>query len=165
VARPITNAAVAVSNGLSTVTLDLMSRAADQYALRLRDMAANGGTNIRLADGAGRWADLGHYYGTDPFTGRPAVSNIGFQMANGDYFAMRDDGQGATCSKYIIAKGFLEYSDRNRKRDVEPVKPGEVLERVVSLPISTWAFTSAVNTRHLGPLAQDFHAAFGLGGR
>ena len=32
-----------------------------------------------------------------------------------------------------------------------------------ALPISTWSFTNAVNTRHIGPMAQDFHAAFGMG--
>jgi hypothetical protein len=40
----------------------------------------------------------------------------------------------------------------------------ELLERVASLPITTWSYLwdhGAV--RHIGPMAQDFHAAFGVG--
>jgi hypothetical protein len=55
-------------------------------------------------------------------------------------------------------------SDRNLKHDIEPVDEQSVLERVASMPISTWSYKSDDPTvRHLGPMAQDFHAAFGLG--
>ena len=54
--------------------------------------------------------------------------------------------------------------DRNLKRDIEPVDEQAVLERVAGMPVSTWAYKSEDPTvRHLGPMAQDFHAAFGLG--
>jgi hypothetical protein len=55
-------------------------------------------------------------------------------------------------------------SDRNAKRDIEPVDEQEVLETVAELPVSTWSYKSDdPAVRHLGPMAQDFHAAFGLG--
>jgi hypothetical protein len=55
-------------------------------------------------------------------------------------------------------------SDRNLKRDIEPVDGEDVLERIASMPISTWSYrTDDPSVRHLGPMAQDFHAAFGLG--
>jgi trimeric autotransporter adhesin len=39
-----------------------------------------------------------------------------------------------------------------------------VLERVAEMPVSTWSYKSEdPAVRHLGPMAQDFHAAFGLG--
>jgi endosialidase-like protein len=39
-----------------------------------------------------------------------------------------------------------------------------VLERVAEMPVSTWSYKSEDPTvRHLGPMAQDFRAAFGLG--
>lgn len=39
-----------------------------------------------------------------------------------------------------------------------------MLERVAGMPVSTWSYKSEDPTvRHLGPMAQDFHAAFGLG--
>jgi hypothetical protein len=55
-------------------------------------------------------------------------------------------------------------SDRNLKRDILPVDKEAVLESVSRLPISTWAYkTDSPDVRHLGPMAQDFRAAFGLG--
>jgi hypothetical protein len=56
-------------------------------------------------------------------------------------------------------------SDRNVKENVEPVDGQEVLDRLAGVPISTWNYTTQdEGIRHLGPMAQDFAAAFGLGG-
>jgi hypothetical protein len=63
----------------------------------------------------------------------------------------------------VYAVSFNSTSDRNAKADVEAVEPTTVLEKVAALPISTWRFKQQADTRHLGPMAQDFHAAFGLG--
>jgi hypothetical protein len=55
-------------------------------------------------------------------------------------------------------------SDRNLKRDIEPVDEQAVLEAVARMPVSTWSYRSDdPSVRHLGPMAQDFKAAFGLG--
>ncbi|MCB9568324.1 MAG: tail fiber domain-containing protein [Myxococcales bacterium] len=54
-------------------------------------------------------------------------------------------------------------SDRNLKSDLREVDPAAVLAKVVALPISTWRYTKdSAEVRHLGPMAQDFAAAFGL---
>jgi hypothetical protein len=39
-----------------------------------------------------------------------------------------------------------------------------VLEKVAALPITQWNFKNAAASEHIGPTAQDFHAAFGLNG-
>ncbi len=40
----------------------------------------------------------------------------------------------------------------------------EVLAKVAALPLSSWNYKSQDATiRHLGPMAQDFHATFGVG--
>jgi hypothetical protein len=58
----------------------------------------------------------------------------------------------------------LCVSDRNLKRDIEPVDPQAVLDAVAHMPISTWSYKSDdPSVRHLGPMAQDFKVAFGLG--
>ncbi len=55
-------------------------------------------------------------------------------------------------------------SDRNAKEEIVPVDGGEILEKVVKLPISEWSYKKDdENVRHVGPMAQDFHASFGLG--
>ena len=48
--------------------------------------------------------------------------------------------------------------------DIAPVDANRVLDRLSDLPISTWKFASdAAGALHIGPTAQDFFAAFGLG--
>jgi hypothetical protein len=54
-------------------------------------------------------------------------------------------------------------SDRNVKRDFASVDSREVLEKVARLAIQTWAYTNSAGIRHIGPVAQDFKAAFDLG--
>ena len=55
-------------------------------------------------------------------------------------------------------------SDRNLKRNLEPVDPQSVLERVSRMPIATWSYTSDdPSVRHMGMMAQDFYGEFGLG--
>ena len=55
-------------------------------------------------------------------------------------------------------------SDRNKKANFATVNAREVLGRVVSLPIETWNYLSqGPSVRHIGPMAQDFHTAFGVG--
>ncbi|SHN88965.1 hypothetical protein SAMN05660350_04957 [Geodermatophilus obscurus] len=48
---------------------------------------------------------------------------------------------------------------------VEPVNGFRILDLVASLPISTWRYHwETPKVRHLGPMAQDWAATFGLGG-
>lgn len=55
-------------------------------------------------------------------------------------------------------------SDRNLKENITPVTAEKVLQRLASLPITSWNYISeGPSVKHLGPMAQDFHAAFGLG--
>jgi hypothetical protein len=59
---------------------------------------------------------------------------------------------------------FVSASDRNVKTDFRPVKPAQVLDKVLALPLQEWTYQAdPERSRHLGPMAQDFHAAFGLG--
>ncbi|WP_157187455.1 tail fiber domain-containing protein [Nocardia vinacea] len=45
-----------------------------------------------------------------------------------------------------------------------PMNGHDVLGEVVKLPISTWRYEwEPPDVRHLGPMAQDWKAAFGLG--
>jgi hypothetical protein len=56
-------------------------------------------------------------------------------------------------------------SDRTAKANFGTVDPADMLKRVRSLPITTWNYHSDdPSVRHIGPMAQDFAAAFGVGG-
>lgn len=56
-------------------------------------------------------------------------------------------------------------SDRNAKENFEPIDTGAILEKVAALPVTAWTYKDdPEHRRYIGPVAQDFHAAFGLGG-
>lgn len=55
-------------------------------------------------------------------------------------------------------------SDRAAKANFGTVDPADMLERVRALPITTWNYrTDDASVRHIGPMAQDFAAVFGVG--
>jgi len=54
-------------------------------------------------------------------------------------------------------------SDRRLKSNVTPLDDAAVLEKVAALPVSEWSYTAEHGVRHVGPMAQDFYAAFGVG--
>ena len=48
--------------------------------------------------------------------------------------------------------------------NVETIAPQEVLKKLAEIPIQTWNYKSEDSAiRHMGPMAQDFYGAFGLG--
>jgi len=49
------------------------------------------------------------------------------------------------------------------KTNIAPLDETAVLEKVAALPISRWSYKSERGVRHVGPMAQDFYAAFGVG--
>ncbi len=58
---------------------------------------------------------------------------------------------------------WASASDRDLKTDVVRVDDAAVLEKVAQLPIDRWSYKSERGVRHVGPMAQDFYAAFGIG--
>jgi hypothetical protein len=80
-----------------------------------------------------------------------------------------DPGSGGTTAMSLNTGGlfvngtFVSASDRNLKENFKPVSAPEVLEKVVALPLSRWNYRDDTASEHLGPMAQDFYAAFGVG--
>lgn len=70
-----------------------------------------------------------------------------------------------SCSANVYAHGVLLTSDRNAKENFATVNPETILDKVVSLPLTEWNYKGDVpEIKHVGPMAQDFRAAFGLNG-
>ncbi len=64
----------------------------------------------------------------------------------------------------LTATSFNPTSDRNAKSNFAAVNPREVLNKLNALPIETWSYKAdGEPVRHIGPVAQDFKAAFDLG--
>jgi hypothetical protein len=62
------------------------------------------------------------------------------------------------------AGAWTSSSDRSLKRDFRPVSRPDVLRRIAEMPVSSWSYKAEKRgVRHMGPTAQAFHRAFGLG--
>ena len=67
-----------------------------------------------------------------------------------------------TCNK--VCTCIPVPSDRNAKEAFETADPLRILQRLSELPIQSWNYKWDDTTiRHIGPMAQDFAAAFGVG--
>jgi hypothetical protein len=59
----------------------------------------------------------------------------------------------------------FQLSSRSAKTDFEPMAPARLLRGLQSLELGLWRYRKGEDrTPHFGPAAEDFHAAFGLGG-
>jgi regulator of replication initiation timing len=61
--------------------------------------------------------------------------------------------------------GWSNYCDRNKKENFTPVDGEWLLSKIRNIPITRWNYKKTdVNEKYIGPMAQDFYAAFQLGG-
>jgi hypothetical protein len=82
----------------------------------------------------------------------------GFSGNGNTVFEVNNDGT-------VKSKGFTLTSDRNAKENFAPLDGLTVLAKVIALPVTEWNYKDdAAGKKHIGPMAQDFYAAFGLNG-
>jgi hypothetical protein len=87
-------------------------------------------------------------------------------------FVWSDDASGAKTAANLAAgvslapgsAAWSTLSDRNLKTGIEPVDQTRIRAKPAAMLVSEWSDTAqGSGVRHLGPMAQDFGAAFGLG--
>ena len=77
---------------------------------------------------------------------------------SGSTYVLAFDGNG------VFEGDFTAGSSREIKRDLEPAEPAELLRTLRDLPLYSWSYKhDREPVRHLGPMAEDFFQAFGLG--
>ena len=97
-------------------------------------------------------------------TGQTNLAPGGGNVAIGTFFDPIHPLEMASGAHVTAGGVWTDTSDANRKENINPVDARAILDRVRDLPISTWNFKDENESiRHLGPMAQDFHAAFALG--
>jgi hypothetical protein len=66
---------------------------------------------------------------------------------------------------YLSASGnWTNASDKNIKHNFNSIDGKKLLEKIASMPINSWSYKKdASAAMHIGPTAQDFYAAFGVG--
>jgi hypothetical protein len=135
-----------VPGGLSNTAVGLWSLAAGHGA-----MAANDGSFV--------WSDQS--------TAPTVTSTAKYQFvarASGGVTFYSNVSQ-TTGVKLAAGSGsWSSVSDRNVKTAIVPLDDASVLAKVAVLPVSEWSYIAqGTGVRHVGPMAQDFYAAFGVG--
>jgi Chaperone of endosialidase len=88
------------------------------------------------------------------------ASGFGIQRAGAGFRAVNVDAAGNMVVHGTVTQG----SSRDLKTGFEPLDARETLARVAALPVSQWTYKAdGSGARHIGPMAEDFHQAFGLG--
>ena len=94
--------------------------------------------------------------GTPGQIGYLASGQMTFRVAGADRMNLQAGG-------LYVNGAIVLTSDRNAKADFAAVNAQEVLDKVAALPLQSWSYTNRPGVKHVGPMAQDFRAAFGLG--
>ena len=105
------------------------------------------------------------------FVDSQAQKSFAFAMFSGNFLILHQQTGGAQFvlepnGNLTISGSYFSSSSREVKDEIVAVDPREILDRVMELPVSSWKFKAVDDgVRHIGPMAEDFQAAFGLGGR
>jgi hypothetical protein len=124
-------------------------------------------------DGSFVWADAstpGSDYsgwGANSFAAR-AVMGFLFDVNNGRNVRIWDDGlnliETSTGARLTLGGVWTNASDVALKENFTPVDSQAVLANLAEMPITSWnSKAEDASIRHMGPTAQDFYHAFGLG--
>ena len=146
-----------IANGNFGVAIGLQNSASGQFSVAIGKNArtANRQGSVVLGDGcAGFSSDSVFPTANNQFVARGCGGVKFFTNQN------LSSGVGLAAG----GSGWSAVSDRNRKENFLGLDGEDVLARLRSVPVSTWNYRSQdASIRHMGPMAQDFQAAFGLG--
>jgi hypothetical protein len=70
---------------------------------------------------------------------------------------------GSNGTLYVTGGTVQTLSDRAAKQDFASVDASDVLAKVVRMPLGKWSYRNNPMVRHIGPMSQDFRAAFEVG--
>ncbi len=143
--------------GLGAVAIGYNVTASQDHTTALGKFASNNGFT-----GTFVWSDGSATQSADTF--KNTANNEFAARATGG-FRLRTNLAGTTGCNLPAGSGVFNCtSDRDAKKDFRAVDTDEILAKVRALPVTTWRYKDeASGARHMGPTAQDFHAAFGLG--
>jgi hypothetical protein len=97
-------------------------------------------------------------------SGRTFLNGSGGVTVQGSLLALNlTSSTDVTAFRDMWARSFNLTSDRSAKENFTVVDPGQVLDKLLGISITRWNFKDDPQAEHIGPVAQDFRAAFGLG--
>jgi hypothetical protein len=96
----------------------------------------------------------------------PVQSTAAYQFvarASGGFYLFTNAAETSGVKLTPGAGTWASQSDRTMKTGVVALDDAAILAKVAALPVSEWSYTSERGVRHIGPMTQDFYAAFKVG--
>lgn len=119
---------------------------------------AQGANNIAIGSGI--------YNGNANTTaiGNSSNTSVNFSGATSTSYALMVGTNNTNGNGAYLTKGgtWTNASDRNLKEEITKLNSGEILDKVAALDITKWKY-KGTDEYHIGPMAQDFYAAFNVG--
>lgn len=127
----------------------------DDMVLQAR-VSGDNDANFRLRSIGGLFANfsVGSTTGTLNISGFPSSGQPRIAV-NGGVGGVATLSNGGT---------WTNASSRSYKENFTSVNGADVLSRLIALPILTWDYIGSSEGLHMGPVAEDFKASFGLAG-
>lgn len=146
-----------IANGAFAVAIGLQNSARGNFSVALgKNARVRHQGSFVISDGSAGFSSDSAY--------STANNQLTMRFAGG---ARVFTNQGLTSGVEISAGGgsWSAVSDRRKKENFEALNTENILQKVAQLPLTSWNYKSQpATTRHIGPMAQDFYAAFGLDG-
>jgi hypothetical protein len=136
------------NNGTANILVEETNGTTD--ARSLFDLRNNGpiGFNMENTDANLKWR----------FAAQTSGFRISLDGTGGPEFEVLNNGNAQ------LRGTLTENSDVNVKRDIEALDGNLVLAKLEEVPVTEWSYLREdPEVRHIGPMAQDFYSAFGLG--
>ena len=146
-----------IANGSFGVAIGLQNSASGNFSVAIGKNArtANRQGSVVLGDGCAGFSSDSTY---------PTANNQIVMRGCGGVKVFTNQGLTSGVELAAGGSGWSAVSDRNRKENFGSLDGELLLSRLRSVPVTTWNYLSQPDgIRHMGPVAQDFRAAFGLG--
>lgn len=156
-----------IAAGLNSLALGTSSTATGNYAVAIgREATASGDRSFALGNyvSTNGWAGsftLGDGSTTNVMI-TPASNNFRARFANGYRFYTSADYT-TSCSLGAGDNAWSTTSDARTKENFASVNGEDFLKKIGAMELTSWNYKQQdpLKFRHYGPMAQDFHAAFG----
>jgi len=152
------------SAGPGSTAMGFNTAASGDYSTAMGwDATASG--RYSMAMGRNAWAaNEGAYVWGDSHFNVVTSTNMNSvtMRASGGYRLFSNTGASAGVYLAPGATAWAIMSDRDAKKNFQPLKEKEILEKLAVLPVQRWNYQweSDTDVPHIGPVAQDFKAAF-----
>jgi hypothetical protein len=172
----------AAANGLLATAIGASATAAANYSTAIgQNVTASGTTALALGNYA--WATgsesvaIGSYVSTNDQRGAFVIgdpsSGQALNASAPNQFSARFAGGYRLYSNNVLTVGvtlapgsgsWQSVSDVRKKTAFRPVDGEQLLAKLAAMPVQTWQYRAQdAGVRHIGPTAQDFRRAFGVG--